>query len=211
MWCFTAAAALSAPALAGGASAHTSQQYRFTLAAPPGYEVKAVSPQDIDVTRGGKTVLSLRVDDQLVWFIHRRINPGQPLIVSGPGNDAMARLSQEARGNDRYFRDYARLQAANWLAADGPDGSGYCQDIDREERFTNPHGLPFLVFHLTLTHEDFSRKTIRKSPVGPVYAVYIAAAARPLVLMVTPPPGALAPGDTVRAAQELINSICLLS
>jgi hypothetical protein len=206
-----AAAALSAPALAGGGSAYTSPQYRFTLAAPPGYEVKAVSPQDIDLTRRGKTVFSLRVDDQLVWFIHKRTNPGQSLIVSRPGDDAMARLSQKARESDVYFRDYARLQAANWCTADGPDGSRYCKDIDREEHSTTPHGLPFLVFHLTMTHEDFSRKTVQKTPVGPVYAVYVAAAARPLVLVVTPPPGALAPGGAVRAAQELINSILPLS
>lgn len=202
-----ASLALAAPALSGETAAYTSQRYQFTLASPPGYDVVASSPHDINLTRGGKAVLSLRVDDQLVWFIHHLINPDQSMIISRPGDDAWGKLVQKAREDESYFRRYARQQAVNWCAADGPDGSVYCQDADREERFTSRHGLVCLEFHLTMTREDSAGKTVQKKPVGPVFAVYVTTPERPLVLMVAPPPGTQAPDDTIKAAKELINSI----
>lgn len=201
-----ASLALAAAAV-GEEPTYTSQRYQFTLASPPGYDVQASSPHDIHLSREGKAVLSMRVDDQLVWFIHHLINPDQSMIISRPGDDAWAKLVQKAREDETYFRRYARQQVVNWCAADGPDSSLHCQDVDREERFTSQHGLVCLEFHLTMIREDSAGKIVQKKPVGPVYAVYVTTRERPLVLVVAPPPGTRAPADTIKAAKELINSI----
>lgn len=160
-----------------------------------------------DFTSNGKKSLTMMVDDQLIWFIHHQTSGGQSLIISRPGDDALARLNKKSQESPDFFRRYARQRAKTWCDADGPDSSTYCKEISSEKFFTSRNGLPCLEFFLITTREDYLAGTKETATIGPVYAVQVPGAERPLVLMVYPPSGNLASMAVGEEAREIINSV----
>jgi hypothetical protein len=194
-------------ALAEGKKTYSHQKYKFLLSFPAQYDMKVVGGQYFDFISNGKTRLTLMVDDQLVWFIHHLISGGQSLIISRPGDDALARLNKKSREDPDFFRKYARQRAQAWCDADGPDSSTYCKEIRREKFFTSKNGLSCLEFLLVMTRENYEAGTKETTTVGPVYAVQVPGTERPLVLLMYPPPGKLAPAAVSQDAREIIESI----
>lgn len=163
--------------------------------------------QYLDFTSNGKTRLTLVVDDQLVWFIHHQTSGGQSLIISRPGDDALARLNQKSQENPKFFRNYASQRAQAWCDADGPDSSTYCREVREEKFFTSRNGLSCLELSLVMTRENHTAGTKETAMVGPVHAVQVPGAERPLVLLIYPPPGKLASMAVSRDAREIIDSV----
>jgi hypothetical protein len=194
-------------ALAEGKKTYFHQKYKFLLSFPAQYDVKVMGGQDFDFTSNGKTRLTLMVDNQLVWFIHDQTSGGQSLIISRPGDDAMARLNKISQENPDFFRRYARQRAKAWCDADGPDTSTYCKEVQSEKFFTSRNGLSCLEFFLVMTRENNDAGTKETATVGPVYAVQVPGDERPLVLLMYPPPGKLASAAVSQDAREIIDSI----
>lgn len=194
-------------ALAKEKKTYFHKKYKFLLSFPAQYDLKVREGRDFDFTSNGKTRLSLMVDDQLVWFIHHLVSGGQSLIISRPGDDAMARLNKTSQENPDFFRRYARQRAQAWCDADGPESSTYCKEIHREKFFTSQNGLSCLELFLVMTRENYQAGTKETATVGPVYAVQVPGDERPLVLLIYPPKGKLASAAVSQDAREIIESV----
>jgi hypothetical protein len=160
----------------------------------------------LDFQKGGKTVFSLWVDDRFIEMLYQMLHPGIVLYRRGE-EDPYQRLAAETRKNQELFRRYARREAQNWCAADGPDGSVYCQDFKSERPFTSRNGLECLEFYPVSTREDFASQTKERGLAGPVLAVYLPQKDLPVLLMMAPVQGQLAPPALVQEMREILDSL----
>lgn len=194
-------------ALAEEKKTYFHKKYKFLLSFPAQYDMKVMGDRYFDFISNGKPRLTLMVDDQLVWFIHHLVSGGQSLIISRPGDDALARLNKKSQENPDFFRKYARQRAQAWCDADGPVSSTYCKEISKEKSFISKNGLSCLELFLVMTRENYQSGTKETNTVGPVYAVQVPGDERPLVLLIYPPPGKLASAAVSQDAREIIESV----
>jgi hypothetical protein len=166
---------------------YSNNDYRFTFDYPSSCDVKGLSKWYFDLLREGKMLLRSSVEDDTFKIF---------VGASKPQRDAFIRFSRE--------------RARVVCGADGPDGSSYCEKIKSERAYTTRNGLCVLEFYLTLTREDYVRKTKKTSTAGPVYMVDISRTNKPLALMLFPGYGNVASESTEQLAREIIETLRLL-
>jgi hypothetical protein len=183
---------------------YVSRTHSFSFQYPAAYEVQGARDY-LDFKKGGKTIFSLWVDDRFIEMLYQKLHPG--IVTYRAGEDPYRELAAETGRNQELFRGYARAEAKNWCAADGPDGSVYCQDFKSEKPFTSRSGLDCLELYPVSTREDFASKTITKGMVGPVLAAYLPQKNLPVLLMMSPVQGQLAPPALVREMRAIVDSL----
>ncbi len=192
-----------------GATAQESKTYvspnhGFSFQYPAAYELQGARDY-LDFKKGGKTVFSLWVDDRFIEMLYQMLHPG--IVMYRVGEDPYKDLARETRKNLELFRRYARHEAKNWCAADGPDGSVYCQEFQSEKPFVSRNGLDCLEFYPVSTREDFASKTKERGVVGPVLAAYLPQKDLPVLLMMSPVQGQMAPPALVQEMREILDSL----
>jgi len=195
----------AAPAPAQEQRTYLSPKYGFNFQYPAAYELKVSADSYFDFISNGKTMFALRVEDRFIELLYQMLRPGP--VVSRVGEDPYRELAQETRKAPELFRRYARREAQNWCSADGPDGSVYCERINREQQVTSRGGFRCLEFYLIMTREDFTKNTRQQRQVGPVLAVLVPKDNRPLLLMISPPPGQAATPQLTGEMRRLVGSL----
>jgi len=153
-------------------------------------------PLSCDVKGGGK------------WYFDL-IGDGKILLRGSVEDDTFKIFIGERKPQRDTFIRFARERARVVCGADGPDGSSYCETIKSERAYMTGNGLYVLEFYLTLTREDYVKKTRHTATVGPVYLVDISRTNKPLALMLFPGYGNLTAESTERLAREIIETIHL--
>jgi len=166
---------------------YSNSTYKFTFDYPSSCDVKGLSTWDFDLLREGKSLLRGSVEDDTIKIF--------------------VNASNESKPQKDMFIAFARERARVVCGADGPDGSSYCETIKRERAYTTPNGLYVLEFYLTLTREDYLKKTSHTSTVGPVSLVDISRTNKPLALMLFPGYGNVASESTEQLAREIIETL----
>ena len=161
-------------------------EYGFTFEYPSTNELKRFGHGYFDILRDGKILLRGSVE-----YLSFKI------------------FIRESSPTDDLFLRFARQRCKVPCAADGPDGSTYCDTIETETELVSANGLRVLEFYLTMTRENYAENTTEQTPVGPVYVVDISRKNRFLALMISPGHGVLASESTKRVALELIDSVRL--
>lgn len=163
---------------------YSNSTYKFTFDYPSSCDVKGLSKWDFDLLSEGKILLRGSVED-----------------------DTIKVFINEFKLQKDIFIAFARERARVVCGADGPDGSSYCEKIKSERAYTTRNGLYVLEFYLTLTREDYVKKTSHTSTVGPVYLVDISRTNKPLALMLFPGYGNAASESTEQLAREIIETV----
>ncbi|MHA2095117.1 MAG: hypothetical protein ACW98F_10865 [Candidatus Hodarchaeales archaeon] len=178
---------LTAYSFAGDKKTYTNTQYNFTFAYPSSYQLKKFGEGYFDILQNGNIALRGSIEDNsFKIFIH------------------------ESKSTGDVFRKFARERCKIVCGADGPDGSTYCDEIKSQREYVSANGFRVLEFYLTMTRENYSRKTKSKSTVGPVSMVDISRPDHPLALMIHPGHGTLGSERAKRLAVEMIDSIKLM-
>jgi hypothetical protein len=120
--------------LAGETAIYSNQKYGFSFVYPKESAVKTFGETDFDVLKARKVILSGIVQDE-VFRIFLRENGGRPDL----------------------FQAFARERVKTTCAADGPDGSRYCDEIITEKEFRTESGLQVFEFYLRMISEEFSK------------------------------------------------------
>lgn len=163
---------------------YSNSTYKFSFDYPLSCDVKGSSKWDFDLLREGKILLRGSVEDDTIKVFINESKPQKDIFIA-----------------------FARERSRVVCGADGPDGSSYCEKIKSERAFTTRNGLYVLEFYLTLTREDYVKKTSHTSTVGPVYLVDISRTNKPLALMLFPGYGNVASDSTEQLAREIIETV----
>ena len=115
----------------------------------------------------------------------------------------------ESKPQKDIFIVFARERAKVVCGADGPDGSRYCEQVKSERTYTTRNGLHTIELYLTLTREDYLKKSRHTSTVGPVYMIDISRTDKPLALMIFPGYGNTASKSVEDLARKIIETIQL--
>jgi hypothetical protein len=188
-----------------GYKTYVSQKYGFSCQYPAAYKLQSSSANYLDFNQDGKNVISLWVDDRFIELLYQMLHPG--LVVYRAGQNPYKKLAEETRTNPELFRGYARRQAKNWCAADGPDSSIYCRDFKSERAFISRGGFKCLEFYPVMIREDFAEHTEARQVAGPLFAVEMPTPHLPVVLMISPPLGRKASPGAIRDMRELVDSL----
>jgi hypothetical protein len=123
----------------------------------------------------------LQIGGQEQWF---ELLCGPDVAVSGEVVDvARYALPESISRGDSVWTAAVRV-AASTCAADGPDGSTYCEPAEDMEAYESWTGLRVLKFYQTLVGEDYATDTISRTRLGPYYAIDISQQGRNrLILM----------------------------
>lgn len=175
------------PTSAQDKTPYNNAEYGFTFDYPFTCRLKRFGDGYFDILRNGKILLRGSVEDTSFKVFIRESTP-----------------------TDDVFLKFARQRCKVPCAADGPDGSTYCETIDSEREFVTTGGLTVLEFYLTMTREDYVENYKEQSKVGPVYLVDLSLKKRPLALMISLGHGVLASESTQRMALEVIDSVRLV-
>jgi len=170
-----------------GKKTYKNNDYKFTFDYPSSCDVKGLSKWYFDLLSDGKILLRGSVEDDTIKIF----------------------IGASKLQRDTFIR-FSRERARVVCGADGPDGSSYCEKIKSERAYTTGNGLCVLEFYLTLTREDYVRKTKQTSTAVPVYMVDISRTNKPLALMIFPDYGHLASESTEQLAREIIETLRLL-
>lgn len=187
-----------------GYRTYVSQKYGFSCRYPAAYELQSSAAGYLDFYKDGN-VISLQVDDRYIELLYQMLHPGP--VVYRVGQDPFKELAGETRTNPELFRRYARRQAKNWCAADGPDGSIYCRDFKSERSFISRGGFNCLEFYPVMIREDFSEHTEERQVVGPLFAVDLPTQDLPVVLIISPAFGRKASPAMIREMRGLVDSL----
>jgi len=193
-------------ALAQEQKTYVSQKYGFEFQYPLAYDLKVTADCYIDFKKGVETLFCLRVDDRFIEMLYQMVH-GSGLVVYRAGEDPYRELAQETRKDKKLFHRYARNEAQNWCAADGPDGSDYCRDIKSEKSFTSRNGLNCLELYPVMIRENFADNTKQQAVVGPVFGVFLPKEDLPLVLIISPQHGNSASPPLVEDMRQVIDSL----
>jgi hypothetical protein len=193
-------------ALAQEQKIYVSQKYGFAFQYPSAYDLKVTADCYIDFKKGVETSFCLRVDDRFIEMLYQMVH-GPGLVVYRAGEDPYRELAQETRNDKKLFHRYARHEAQNWCAADGPDGSVYCRDIKSEKPFTSRNGLNCLEVYPVMIREDFADNTKQQGVVGPVFGVFWPKEDLPMVLIISPRHGNSASPTLVQDMRQVIDSL----
>ena len=166
---------------------YTNKTYNFAFNYPSTYHLKTFGDGYFDLLNNSKIVLRASIEDAAFKIFIKENNPTADI-----------------------FHSFARQRCKIVCAADGPDGSTYCDEIESEREYISANGLRFLEFYLVMTRENYSDKTKKKSRVGPVYVVNLSMGNRHLALIIYPGYGALASESAKSLAQGVIESVRLL-
>ena len=176
--------AISASTPASDTDTYISRRYKFAFDYPSDSKLKRYGDGYFDILRDGEILLRGCVEDDVFRIFIR-----------------------EARPTGDIFKSFARERLKAVCAADGPDGSAYCDEIAGEQEFISENGLRVLEFNLTITRESYSHHTKRKSTIGPVYAVDISRHGRPIALMLSPPCGVPVSSATKQIMRWMVDTI----
>ncbi|MEJ2671719.1 MAG: hypothetical protein P8168_05830 [Deltaproteobacteria bacterium] len=196
----------AAVTLAQDQKIYVSQKYGFRLQYPSAYDLKVTADCYLGFQKGVETSFGLRVDDRFIEMLYQMVHGPGP-VVYRVGQDPYRKLARETRHNQKLFYRYARHEAQNWCAADGPDGSNFCRDIKREKPFTSRHGLSCLELYPVLIREDYAENTKQQKVVGPVFGVFLPKKDLPLLLIISPRYGSLASPTLVQDMRQVIDSL----
>jgi hypothetical protein len=198
---------LSAPAtLAQDQKIYVSQKYGFAFQYPAAYDLKVTADCYLDFKKGDKTSFGLRVDDRFIEMLYAMVHGPGP-VVFRVGHNPYRQLARETRQDHKLFYRYARHEAQNWCAADGPDGSNYCRDFKSEKPFISRHGLHCLELYPVMIREDYAENTKQQKVVGPVFGVFLPKKDLPVVLIISPRCGQLASPTLVQDMRQVIDSL----
>jgi hypothetical protein len=156
----------------------------FALQYPSRYELKNGGDWGFHLIENGKIVVEGVVEDDTF-----------KIFVNG-----------WKQGGDT-FTAFARERVTVICAADGPDGSSYCDLVESEREGRTKGGLRYLEYFLMMTREDFSTNRQETSRVGPVYIVDISRPAHPLALMIFPGHGTLASKETAEVMSRIVETV----
>ncbi len=196
-------------AMAQEQKTYISQKYGFAFQYPSAYDLKVTADSYINFKKGIETLFCLRVDDRFIHGLYHMLHPDPPgwVIIYPGGKNPYRELAQETRNNEKLFHLYTRQEAQNWCAADGPDGSNYCRDIDSEKPFTSLKGLNCLELYPVMIRENFANNTIQQRVVGPVFGVFLPKEDLPLVLIISARYGNSASPTVVQDMRQVIDSL----
>jgi hypothetical protein len=165
-------------------TSYISRQYKFVLEYPTGCKLKRFADGFFALVGGQKvTVRSSVEDDSFRIFLRQSKERGDP------------------------FKAFARERVKVICAADGPNGSSYCDKTASVKEGTTRGGLRYLEYYLVMTREDSSTNSNERSTVGPIYVVDISQPAQPLALMLFPGYGTLASQDDARVIREMVETV----
>ena len=156
----------------------------FALQYPSRYKLKNVGEWAFDLVENGKIVVRGDVEDD-------------PFRIF---------LTEWKQGGDT-FTAFARERVTVICAADGPDGSSYCDLVESEREGRTRGGLRYLEYYLVMTREDFSTNSKETSRVGPVYMVDISRPAHPFALMICAGHGTLASQETAEVMRGMVETV----
>jgi hypothetical protein len=162
------------------------RHHGFALQYPSRYELKNASDWGFDLIENGEILVRGDVEDD-------------PFKIF---------LSEWKQGGDT-FKAFARERVTVICAADGPDGSSYCDKVESEREGKTKGGLRYLEYYLVMIREDFSKNSKERSRVGPVYMVDISRPAHPLALMIFPGYGTLATQETAEVMRRMVETVRL--
>lgn len=163
---------------------NTNPHHGFALQYPSRYELKNDSDWGFDLVKNGKIVVRADVErDPFKIF-----------------------LTEWKQGGDT-FKAFARERVTVICAADGPDGSSYCDTVKTVREDRTRGGLRYFEFYLVMTREDFSTKSKETSRVGPVYMVDVSRPTQPAALMISPGYGTLAPKETAEVMRRIVETV----
>jgi len=166
---------------------YTNKKYKFTFDYPSTYHLKKFGDGYFDLLNNGKIILRASIEDNAFKIFIKENNPTGDIL-----------------------RSFARERCKVVCAADGPDESTYCDEIESEREYGSANGLRVLEFYMVMTRENYSDKTKKKSRVGPVYVVDMSKGNRFIALMIYPGHGALASESAKGLAQGVIDSVRVL-
>lgn len=160
-----AAAIFSASAAAASLrqKSYTDAQNNYSFSYPAAYRLRAET-DFFELSQARKPVLYGRVSEIY--------------LVDESGEQV------EYRNTKEEFVKYARQQAKNNCAADGPDESLYCTGVNKEAVFDVGGGLTAVELYLNHVYERNGRKT--QTIYGPVYVLNLSTAERARSLLVEP-------------------------
>jgi hypothetical protein len=187
-----------------GHRTYVSQKYGFSCQYPAAYKLRSSVAEYLDFYQDGN-VISLQVDDRFIELLYQMLHPG--LVVYRVGQDPYMELARETRTNPELFRRYARRQAKNWCAADGPDSSIYCRDFKSERSFISRGGFNCLELYPVMIREDFAEHTEARQVVGPLFAVEMPTPHLPVVLIISPALGRMASPAVIQEMRGLVDSL----
>ena len=165
---------------------YLSRQYKFILEYPTGYKLKRFADGFFALLGSQKIKVRSSVED-----------------------DTFRIFLRESKERDDTFKAFARERVKVICAADGPDGSSYCDNAESVREGTTRGGLRYLEYYLVMITEDPSRNSKERSRVGPIYVVDISQPAQPLALMLFPGYGTLASQDDARVMRDMVETVRL--
>lgn len=181
---------------------------------------RGVGPADTPDTAGTSTTTEMRVytnQDYGFFFEYppqfavQEFNPEHVAIGSSTadGFNSVAEVTVLLDEDETTYGSYEQFladRARVMCAADGPEATIGCTDIERESAFESTSGLTGVEFYLVEQTRNLQTGTTTSASKGPFYAFNLAANATgtPYAALIVHPPIA-APEDAVNAA--LIRSI----
>lgn len=163
---------------------YISRQYKFALEYPTGYKLKRFADGFFALVGSQKVEVRSSVED-----------------------DTFRIFLRESKEKGDTFKAFARERVKVICAANGPDGSSYCDNVESEREGTTRGGLRYLEFYLVMTREDLSTNSKETSRVGPIYVVDISRPTQPLALMIFPEYGTLASQETTDAMRRMVETL----
>jgi len=165
-------------------TSYISRQYKFVLEYPTGCKLKRFADGFFALVGGQKVNVRSSVEDDTFRIFLRQ---------------------SKERGDT--FKAFARERVKVICAADGPDGSSYCDNAESVREGTTRGGLRYLEYYLVMTREDSLTNSKERSRVGPIYVVDISQPAQPLALMLFPGYRTLASQDDARVMREMVETV----
>jgi len=137
------------------------------------------------------------------------LSDGEILFRGSVEDTSFKIFIRESKPTEDVFRSFARHRCKVPCGADGPDGSTYCDTIEKQREFVSANGLRVLELYLTMTRENYVENTTEQISVGPVYVMDISRKNRFVALMLSPEHGVLASESLKEMALGLIESVRL--
>jgi hypothetical protein len=167
-------------------TSYISRQYNFVLDYPTDYRLKRFADGFFALIGRQKVEMRSSVED-----------------------DTFRIFLRESKERGDTFKAFARERVKVVCAADGPDGSSYCDNAESVKEGRTRGGLRYLEYYLVMTREDFSTNIKETSKMGPIYVVDISRAARPLALMIFHGYGTLASQETADVMKRMVETVRL--
>ncbi|NNE36337.1 MAG: hypothetical protein HKN13_13955 [Rhodothermales bacterium] len=131
------------------------------------------------------------------------------LVVSGTVLDFRFADVEHARSYKDSLRIAATWKASLFCAADGPNGSSYCDEPSRVEDLSSDGRPVLLRFYQKFVREDFDEDEVVRTErqVGPYYAIDISQKGIPRFLLLTSGPHRDASEEYADALAAIVESI----